>query len=328
MATAIAGKRSDVYWVNPSDLVIIGRDTKHKNGEHPLWDERAAAILDEKMIANIMVYGVISPIVCNRNGKDLEVIEGRQRTLCAREANARLAAEGKEELTVPITLKKGDSKNLFGIMVSSNAIRKSELLLDNAAKACRAIENFGKSREEAAIDFGVTTAAIANWLKINELHPQVKAAIREEKISAKTALLLADLKREDQTVQLAKILAPVLLNPVPAPADTSAMAVPDDDIDAEPMTVHAPLATDKPTKPPKKVSERVAKARLSTERDAAAAPTVRELRRIVTLWDKGEIGSADLEQSFYEAAKVIVGEMGVGRMRGLKAVLARLRSDK
>ena len=55
--TAVAEQRSTTFMIEPSKLVIVGYDTKHKKGEHPLWQERALEAVDENLGQNIATVG-------------------------------------------------------------------------------------------------------------------------------------------------------------------------------------------------------------------------------------------------------------------------------
>ena len=87
-------KRLNAFGVDPDHLCVVGIDTKHKEGEHPLWDERIHRKLHEPFIANLMAVGVLEPILVRKNGETLEVIDGRQRVLSARVPVAPLTRRG------------------------------------------------------------------------------------------------------------------------------------------------------------------------------------------------------------------------------------------
>lgn len=198
--------RKSAYTADPTDLTIIGLDTDHKQGEHPLWDERSKAQLDESMVLNIMVYGVIKPVVCVREGDDLLLVDGRQRVLSAREANKRLAAQGSPVVKVPLLMRNGEDHRLLGVMVSANEHRRADDMLVKAAKAQRMLD-FEATVEEVANAFGVTPTTIEEWQRLLGASTKVKKAVRAGKLSATAAATLAKLGREEQEAKLADMVA-------------------------------------------------------------------------------------------------------------------------
>lgn len=198
--------RKSVYTADPEDLVIIGLDTKHKKGEHPLWDERAKAPVDEAMVCNMMVYGVLETVSACREGDDVVLVNGRTRTKAAREANRRLRAQGSATIRVPILFKAGDDARLFGVMVSANEHRKADDILVKASKAVRMLDFCGDVTEVANA-FGVTKQTLHDWGALLSVAPEVKKAIRAGDISSSAAVVLAKLPREAQVASLDEMVA-------------------------------------------------------------------------------------------------------------------------
>jgi ParB family chromosome partitioning protein len=94
---AIAGRRLNAFAVDPDNLIIIGLDTDD-GPEHPLYDERVKLPLDESTVLNIMAIGVKEPVLVRKTDGNPEVVDGRRRTMHAREANRRLRELGEKTL--------------------------------------------------------------------------------------------------------------------------------------------------------------------------------------------------------------------------------------
>lgn len=203
---AIPGKRSNMFRVELSTLTIIGIDTDHKEGEHVLWDQRNLLPIDEALVLNIMVYGIIDPVKVMKDGDMIVVVDGRQRLRAAREAHKRLVAEGKEGLLCPVIVKRGDDAFLFGVMISANENRQDDDILVKANKAQRLLA-MGKSPKEVAIAFGVTEQAVRNWLAMLDLDSTIIEKVKEGEVSASAAAKLAGLSRDEQVEALKEIEA-------------------------------------------------------------------------------------------------------------------------
>lgn len=200
-----ADGRDDAFKFDPTKLVVV------EDKDHPLFDERVNLPLDEALVRNIMVNGVVSPVVVRLNGKRkdgsaiVEVVDGRQRVRAAVEANKRLAAEGKQTILVPTVRRRGEAADLFGVMVSTNELRKNDSALIKARKLQRYLA-MGRSEEEAAVAFGVTKATIDNMLKLLELDPKVQKVVERENIPLNVAKELSALPQEEQPAALDKLI--------------------------------------------------------------------------------------------------------------------------
>lgn len=193
--------RKDVFMLAPDVLVLI------EDPAHPLYDERVKLPVDEALVKSIMVHGVIEPVVVRKNGEELEVVAGRQRTKAAREANLRLERDGKEPVLVPCTVRRGEDRDLFGVMVSENAIRQGDSPLVESAKAQRLV-NMGASDEYVATSFGWSLAVLKARLALLDLDGSVKRAVESGKVSPTAAAQLSKLTREKQREKLAELVAP------------------------------------------------------------------------------------------------------------------------
>lgn len=198
--------RGELLWFEPEFLVLVDDEN------HPLYDERVHFPVDEAMVRNIMVNGVIEPVLIRKNGESkggtpiVEVVDGRQRVKNAREANKRLKAEGKESIRVPATLRRGENKDLYGVMVSANDIRKGDNLLVRAKK-CAKLLKYGRTEEEAAILHGVSETTVRNWLALLEASVAVQKAVERAEIPLTVATKLAKLPMDEQPEALEKLRA-------------------------------------------------------------------------------------------------------------------------
>jgi ParB family chromosome partitioning protein len=201
----IQGGRGQHFFVHPDQVTIIGLDTDD-GPEHPLYDERINLPLDESLVLNIAMYGVLNAVKCRKNGDLYEVIDGRQRVRACRVAYklAEKAGEVPPKLKVEKLHDAEDNQRRAGLFL--NAYRYDDSVLDKAKKAAR-MAAFGDSDEEIAAAMNVQAQTIRLWHRIVELAPAVHKAIEAGKISAHAAGKLYKLSHDDQKKKLKELLA-------------------------------------------------------------------------------------------------------------------------
>lgn len=190
-------KRLNAFGVDPDHLCVVGIDTKDKEGQHPLWDERIHLKVNEALVLNIMAMGVLEPVLVRKNGELLEVIDGRQRVLAARVANGRMRAAGLEPILVPCMVRRDDAKTALGVMISTNEQRIDDMPLTRARKAQRLL-NLGQDEDYVAQCFGLSVQQVKNLLSLLDLDERVQKAVERGELGATVATQLADLKHSDQ----------------------------------------------------------------------------------------------------------------------------------
>ncbi len=207
----LPGERGTYFKMDPDALVIVGLDTPHKSGEHPLWDERILLPLDESMVKNIMALGVQESVrVEVEKGTDGSkvpyVVDGRRRVMHAREANKRLKTLGEPPVTVPVIAEKNtNAEDLSMLTISLNEIRKDDPMMVKAAKAGR-MQARGMSTKQIALAFGVAAGTADLFLRLNGAHDELKKAVAADKITATAAGKLSELPRDEQPAALKKLL--------------------------------------------------------------------------------------------------------------------------
>jgi len=192
---AIDAPRLNMFSMDPGQLVIV------MDEKHPLYDPRAKLDVEESMIRNVMVNGVIEPVIVTKEGNLTLVVAGRQRVKAALAANMRLETEGKKPIRVPCIVRRGSETDLFGVSISENENRKDDTPLSRAQKAQKLL-NMGATEEETAIAFGVTVQSVRGWGKLLECSAPVRKAVESGRISASAATKLVGLPREKQAEAL------------------------------------------------------------------------------------------------------------------------------
>jgi ParB family chromosome partitioning protein len=194
----------ELEYVEPEDVVIIGLDTDDDD-RHPLYDNRIHIPIDESLVRNILVYGVLEPVLVRLEGGRPVCVDGRQRTRCAREAKKRQEAAGEFTVKVPVRRMTGDDGRMAGIMIAAQ-LRQDDDILTRAQKAAKLLSTRG-DLDEVAIAFGRTREAVQGWFKLLEADPVIHKAIRDRKLSASAAVEMSRLPREEQAEALEALLA-------------------------------------------------------------------------------------------------------------------------
>lgn len=195
LSFADAKKSATSFNITPDKIRIIGIDTEHKSAaEHPLWDRRILLPLRETLITSILANGVKVPILVDRDETDGVpiVVAGRQRVRCAREAQARLIAEGSDFIIeVPIIYSKAATpldNPLF--VVAENEIRIEDEILGKAEKAA-SLHNRGATHSDLITAFGASESTIKNLIALGSSDKAVKSALRDKIIKVATAYAIA-----------------------------------------------------------------------------------------------------------------------------------------
>ena len=206
--------RVNAFRISPeqlvSQLVVVGRDTNHKAGEHPLWQLNATKPARRDIVNSMKTLGWKGGvIIVRKDGPDRYlVVDGRKRTVGARLANEELEAEGSEMRVCPLVIvERAEDADIATTMVVSNQMRVADNLLEKGRMALQLL-NQGKAMPEVAAAFGVTTNAIEQWLKIpTECDAKIIEAIEQDRVAPSVALELAALPRDEQLALFAKLEA-------------------------------------------------------------------------------------------------------------------------
>lgn len=203
---AIEGaSRGTTFLLDPNDIRIIGRDTPHKSrAEHELWQERATEPVDRGLVESMKMLGFISVCDVRRDGPYVDCVDGRRRIPACRQANIELAEEGRPLLKVVCQLKRGDKAAQIGAKIAANCNRK-DVDAVTMALDLQSFIGLGRSPEEAASLIGKDVAYVNRLLRVLDTDDSVQAAVRARNLPGTAAIKLADLPREQQLEELAKI---------------------------------------------------------------------------------------------------------------------------
>jgi ParB family transcriptional regulator, chromosome partitioning protein len=196
--TALEAQRLNAFLLEPERLKLV------TDQAHPLFDARVLWEPEESLIRNIMAHGVKVALLVRKDGDDILVVDGRQRTKAALEANRRLVKEGKEPVKVKVMLERGDDADLFGTMVLTNALRRGNTPMMTARDVFRYV-GMGRTVPEAAVTFGLTQQQVNGYLALLEMSPKAQKRVEAGTLSVNAAVALAKLSRADQEKALEEL---------------------------------------------------------------------------------------------------------------------------
>lgn len=202
-----AAARGDLFYYDPETLTIID------DPSHALFDERHALELDPEMVKNIKEMGVIKPIVIKKgpvvDGKpQILVVDGRQRTAHARQANKELRAEGAAEdrlVLVPAIYRRGGDEDGQAVMAAANSYNRTESPTMLGRKLVR-LTNAGRPDQWLCNHFKLSVADLERHRRLVEMDESVQKAVDAGDFSIKAIDSLERLppKKQAEAVEALK----------------------------------------------------------------------------------------------------------------------------
>lgn len=149
-----------------------------------------------QLAQSIRDQGVLQPLlVVPRNGGRYRIIAGERRYRASREAGLK---------TVPCVIRDMDVIQQMEVALIENLQREDLNPLD-AAQGIRALmQQCGYTQEKVALRLGKSRPAVANLLRLLTLPDSVTEMVRDGKLSAGHARVLAGLSKDEEKIALAK----------------------------------------------------------------------------------------------------------------------------
>ncbi|ATF84585.1 ParB/RepB/Spo0J family partition protein [Burkholderia gladioli] len=196
--------KSNVLFFDPEALVIITEPS------HALFDRRALLPPDEGLVLSMMQIGVIETVTVAKDVEDgvTFVVDGRRRTIAAREANRRLAKLNLPLIRVPALPRREGVAGLSRAMVAANQHQRPDSLVNRAEKMAD-MRQRGHTDEEIAIDFNIGPETVPVLLRLLDCCMDVRNAIEDGTITQAIAMKLSKLPPDEQRAKLASIKAAI-----------------------------------------------------------------------------------------------------------------------
>lgn len=198
--SAIEAKRGEFYWLDPDDVELIEDKT------HVLYDVRVHLPVEEWMVLSLDKQGNIQPIVVRKDGTNTQCVIGRQRLKAAREVNVRRKKDGRAPMLIKATITRASEPELVCMMLAENYQRKDDPPSVRAVRIEHAMK-FGATEEDLATSVGCHPVTIKNYLKLLDCAKEIQRAIDDNVITMTAGKDLSELPRDEQKVQLEKMIA-------------------------------------------------------------------------------------------------------------------------
>lgn len=176
---------------DPASGEKIHRVELHRIGPSPLQPRKdfASEALQE-LVSSIRQHGIIQPLIVRAVNGRYELIAGERRWRAAQEL-------GLAE--VPVIVRSANDLEVLELSLIENLQRADLNPIEEAQGYARLAGEFSLRQEDIALKVGRSRAAVANALRLLDLHPQIQTWLIQNLLSVGHAKVLLGLKAaEDQ----------------------------------------------------------------------------------------------------------------------------------
>ncbi|MFL6585125.1 MAG: ParB/RepB/Spo0J family partition protein [Chthoniobacterales bacterium] len=156
--------------------------------------EFARAALEE-LVESIRQHGIIQPLVVREVNGKRELIAGERRWR---------AAQAVGLTQVPVITRQATDLEVIELSLIENLQRADLNPIEEAQAYARLAGEFGLRQEEIAQKVGRSRAAVANSLRLLDLHPQVQAWVTQGLLAVGHAKVLLGLKSQGEQLAVAE----------------------------------------------------------------------------------------------------------------------------
>jgi ParB family chromosome partitioning protein len=149
----------------------------------------------QELIDSIRQHGIIQPLIVRQVGTRFELIAGERRWRAAQEIGL---------VTVPVIIRSASDLQVLELSLIENLQRADLNPIEEAQGYSRLANEFGMRQEDIALKVGRSRAAVANALRLLDLHPQVQIWLAQNLLSVGHAKVLLALKRPEEQLLAAE----------------------------------------------------------------------------------------------------------------------------
>src|SRR5436309_4432930 len=149
----------------------------------------------QELIDSIRQHGIIQPLIVRQAGARFELIAGERRWRAAQEI-------GLTE--VPAIIRTANDLEVLELSLIENLQRADLNPIEEAQGYARLANEFGMRQEDIALKVGRSRAAVANALRLLDLHPQVQIWLAQDLLSVGHAKVVLALKAPEEQLLAAE----------------------------------------------------------------------------------------------------------------------------
>jgi ParB family transcriptional regulator, chromosome partitioning protein len=148
----------------------------------------------QELVDSIKQHGIIQPLIVRPVDGKHELIAGERRWRAAQSA-------GLSE--VPVIVRTASDRDVLEMSIIENIQRAELNPIEEAQAYARLANEFGLRQEDIALKVGRSRAAVANSLRLLDLHPQVQSWVTQGLLSVGHAKVLLGLKAQEEQLAVA-----------------------------------------------------------------------------------------------------------------------------
>ena len=149
----------------------------------------------QELIDSIRQHGIIQPLIVRQVGARFELIAGERRWRAAQEAGL---------TQVPVIIRSASDMEVLELSLIENLQRADLNPIEEAQGYARLANEFGMRQEDIALKVGRSRAAVANAMRLLDLHPQVQIWLAQDLLSVGHAKVLLALKAPEEQLLAAE----------------------------------------------------------------------------------------------------------------------------
>ena len=149
----------------------------------------------QELVDSIRQHGIIQPLIVRQINGRHELIAGERRWRAAQEAGL---------TQVPVIIRKATDLEVLEVSLIENLQRADLNPIEEAQGYARLAREFGMHQEDIATKVGRSRAAVANAMRLLDLHPQIQTWLTQNLLSVGHAKVLLGLKSPDDQLHIAE----------------------------------------------------------------------------------------------------------------------------
>src|SRR5205823_2940868 len=149
----------------------------------------------QELIDSIKQHGIIQPLIVRQSGARLELIAGERRWRAAQEIGL---------AHVPVIIRSASDLEVLELSLIENLQRADLNPIEEAQGYARLANEFGMRQEDISQKVGRSRAAVANAMRLLDLHSQIQIWITQNLLSVGHAKVLLALKSPEEQLLAAE----------------------------------------------------------------------------------------------------------------------------